>query len=84
MSLLRWDLQIISLLFMIMFYLLKEGMLVGPGRGSAAGSLVSYVLGITDVDPLKYRLMFERFLNKERVSMPDIDVDFLIIKDRSY
>jgi len=54
----------------------KEGMLVGPGRGSAAGSLVSYVLGITDVDPLKYGLMFERFLNKERVSMPDIDVDF--------
>lgn len=49
---------------------------VGPGRGSAAGSVVSYALGITDVDPLKYGLIFERFLNLERVSMPDIDVDF--------
>jgi len=49
---------------------------VGPGRGSAAGSLVSYVLGITDIDPLKYDLLFERFLNPERVSMPDIDIDF--------
>ncbi len=50
--------------------------LVGPGRGSAAGSLVSYSIGITDVDPLKYDLLFERFLNPERVTMPDIDVDF--------
>ena len=49
---------------------------VGPGRGSAAGSLISYALGITDVDPLKYSLLFERFLNPERVSMPDIDIDF--------
>jgi len=49
---------------------------VGPGRGSAAGSIVSYALGITDVDPLKYSLLFERFLNPERVSMPDIDIDF--------
>ncbi len=49
---------------------------VGPGRGSAAGSMVAYVLGITDVDPLKYGLLFERFLNPERVSPPDIDVDF--------
>ena len=49
---------------------------VGPGRGSAAGSLVSYCLGITDLDPIKYSLIFERFLNPERVSMPDIDVDF--------
>jgi DNA polymerase-3 subunit alpha len=49
---------------------------VGPGRGSAAGSLVSFALGITDVDPLKYGLLFERFLNPERVSMPDIDIDF--------
>ena len=49
---------------------------VGPGRGSAAGSLVSYVLGITNVDPIKYELIFERFLNPERVSMPDIDIDF--------
>lgn len=50
--------------------------LVGPGRGSAAGSLVAYVLGITNVDPLQYDLLFERFLNPERVSMPDIDIDF--------
>ncbi|MFA5100418.1 MAG: DNA polymerase III subunit alpha, partial [Candidatus Omnitrophota bacterium] len=49
---------------------------VGPGRGSAAGSIVSYLLGITDIDPLKYNLLFERFLNPERVSMPDIDIDF--------
>ncbi|NLM17871.1 MAG: DNA polymerase III subunit alpha [Candidatus Riflebacteria bacterium] len=49
---------------------------VGPGRGSAAGSIVAYLLGITDVDPLKYGLLFERFLNPERISMPDIDVDF--------
>ncbi|MDA0684356.1 MAG: DNA polymerase III subunit alpha [Bacteroidetes bacterium] len=52
------------------------GVSVGPGRGSAAGSLVAYVLGITNVDPLKYDLLFERFLNPERVSMPDIDIDF--------
>ncbi len=54
----------------------EEGIPVGPGRGSAAGSLVSYALGITNVDPLKYGLIFERFLNPERVSMPDIDIDF--------
>ncbi len=53
-----------------------RGILVGPGRGSAAGSLVSYVIGITNVDPLKYDLLFERFLNPDRVSMPDIDIDF--------
>jgi len=53
-----------------------NGILVGPGRGSAAGSLVSYSIGITDVDPLKYDLLFERFLNPERITMPDIDVDF--------
>jgi len=52
------------------------GISVGPGRGSAAGSLVSYALGITNVDPLKYDLLFERFLNPDRVSMPDIDIDF--------
>jgi DNA polymerase-3 subunit alpha len=52
------------------------GIMVGPGRGSAAGSIVSYALGITNVDPLKYDLLFERFLNPDRVSMPDIDVDF--------
>ncbi len=54
----------------------KMGVAVGPGRGSAAGSLVSYALGITNVDPLKYDLLFERFLNPDRVSMPDIDIDF--------
>ena len=53
-----------------------RGIPVGPGRGSAAGSLVAYALGITDIDPLKFDLLFERFLNPERVSMPDIDVDF--------
>lgn len=57
-------------------YAKKQGIFVGPGRGSAAGSLVSYCLGITDIDPLKYDLLFERFLNPERVSMPDIDIDF--------
>ncbi len=57
-------------------YAKKNGILVGPGRGSAAGALLSYALGITNVDPLKYDLLFERFLNPERVSMPDIDIDF--------
>ncbi|MEE0955592.1 MAG: DNA polymerase III subunit alpha [Eubacterium sp.] len=54
----------------------QHGIMVGPGRGSAAGSIVSYTLDITELDPLKYNLLFERFLNPERVSMPDIDVDF--------
>lgn len=54
----------------------KSGILVGPGRGSAASSLVSYCLNITTIDPIKYDLLFERFLNPERVSMPDIDIDF--------
>ena len=54
----------------------RSGIYVGPGRGSAAGSLVCYALGITNVNPLKYNLLFERFLNPERVSMPDIDIDF--------
>ncbi len=57
-------------------YARDHGIPVGPGRGSAAGSIVSYALGITQLDPLKYNLLFERFLNPERVSMPDIDVDF--------
>lgn len=57
-------------------YAREQGIIVGPGRGSAAGSLVSYTLGITKLDPIKYDLLFERFLNPERVSMPDIDVDF--------
>ncbi|PIS41520.1 MAG: DNA polymerase III subunit alpha, partial [Candidatus Kerfeldbacteria bacterium CG08_land_8_20_14_0_20_42_7] len=54
----------------------ERGIAVGPGRGSAAGSIVSYILGITDLDPIQYGLMFERFLNPERISMPDIDLDF--------
>ncbi len=58
-------------------YARSNGILVGPGRGSAAGSLVSYALGITEVDPLKFDLQFERFLNKARKSMPDIDIDFM-------
>jgi DNA polymerase-3 subunit alpha len=57
-------------------YAKEQGISHGPGRGSAAGSLASYVLGITDIDPLKYGLIFERFLNPERVSLPDIDIDF--------
>ena len=57
-------------------YARTRGIMVGPGRGSAAGSIVSYCLGITSIDPIKYQLLFERFLNPERVSMPDIDVDF--------
>lgn len=58
----------------------EHGIVVGPGRGSAAGSLVSYVLGITDIDPLKYDLLFERFLNPERIQMPDIDIDFTDVR----
>ncbi len=54
----------------------KQGYSVGPGRGSAAGSIVAYLTGITQIDPLKYNLLFERFLNPERVTMPDIDIDF--------
>ncbi|NLP36071.1 MAG: DNA polymerase III subunit alpha [Firmicutes bacterium] len=57
-------------------YAHRSGIPVGPGRGSAAGSIVAYSLGITNIDPLKYNLLFERFLNPERVSMPDIDIDF--------
>jgi DNA polymerase III subunit alpha len=66
--------------FLIVFdfvrYAKTHDILVGPGRGSAAGSLVSYCLGITDVDPIEYDLLFERFLNPERITMPDIDMDF--------
>ncbi|MFC1622933.1 DNA polymerase III subunit alpha [Patescibacteria group bacterium] len=54
----------------------EQGIVVGPGRGSAAGSFVSYLIGITDIDPIKYDLLFERFLNPERISMPDVDMDF--------
>src|SRR5512139_1127913 len=86
---LRMELQVIRKMgyasyFLIVWdfiiYAKNKGIPVGPGRGSAAGSLVAYSLGITEIDPLKYRLLFERFLNPERVSMPDIDVDFC--KDR--
>src|SRR2546421_7642989 len=59
-------------------YAKEHGIPVGPGRGSSAGSLVAFCLGITDIDPLKYNLFFERFLNPERVSMPDIDIDFCV------
>ena len=57
-------------------YAKTHGIPVGPGRGSAAGSLISYLIGITDINPLRYGLLFERFLNPERISMPDIDIDF--------
>ena len=82
---LRYELSVIEKMgfadyFLIVYdYVLfakKHGILVGAGRGSAVGSLVSYSLGITDVDPLEYHLLFERFLNPERVTMPDIDIDF--------
>src|SRR6185436_5841097 len=59
-------------------YAKSNGIAVGPGRGSAAGSIIAYSLRITDVDPLRYDLLFERFLNAERVSMPDIDIDFSV------
>ncbi|GGA81991.1 DNA polymerase III subunit alpha [Ornithinibacillus halotolerans] len=58
----------------------ENGIMVGPGRGSSAGSIVAYCLGITDVDPMKYNLLFERFLNPERITMPDIDIDFSDIR----
>lgn len=82
---LKYELSIISKLnfcnyFLVVWdyvkYAKKNGIMVGPGRGSAASSLVSYSLGITDIDPLKYNLLFERFLNPNRVTMPDIDIDF--------
>ena len=58
----------------------ENGIRVGPGRGSAAGSLVAYCLGLTNIDPIRYKLIFERFLNPERVSMPDIDTDFCVVR----
>lgn len=61
-------------------YARSQSIPVGPGRGSAAGSIVAYLLGITDIDPLRYSLLFERFLNPERVTMPDIDVDFCYVR----
>jgi DNA polymerase-3 subunit alpha len=82
---LKYELEIIDKMgfndyFLVVYDFVKyaktHSIMVGPGRGSAAGSLVSYCLGITDVDPIKYNLFFERFLNPERVTMPDIDIDF--------
>ena len=82
---LKYELDIINKMgfcnyFLVVYdyvkYAKDNGILVGPGRGSAAGSLVSYCLNITAVDPIKYDLLFERFLNPERISMPDIDIDF--------
>ena len=82
---LQHELSIISQMGYVDYFLIvwdfirfakENGIMVGPGRGSAAGSIVSYSLGITNIDPLKYELLFERFLNPERVSMPDIDIDF--------
>ncbi len=60
----------------LIHYAKTHDVMVGPGRGSSAGSLVSYLLGITTIDPIKFNLLFERFLNPERVTMPDIDIDF--------
>ena len=86
---LRYEIDVISQMGYCDYFLIvadyvkfakENNILVGPGRGSAAGSLVSYLLGITMIDPLKYDLLFERFLNKERVTMPDIDIDFEDIK----
>ena len=57
-------------------YAKSQGIPVGPGRGSGAGSILAYAVGITNIDPMKYNLLFERFLNPERISMPDFDVDF--------
>ena len=82
---LKYELSIISKMDFCNYFLVvwdyvkfakKNNILVGPGRGSAASSLVSYCLGITDIDPLKYDLLFERFLNPDRITMPDIDIDF--------
>lgn len=82
---LKYELSVIENMGFVDYFLIvwdvihfarKNGIPVGPGRGSAAGSLVSYCLRITDIDPIKYNLFFERFLNPERVSMPDIDMDF--------
>ena len=82
---LRYELDVITGMGYVDYFLIvwdfihyakQNGIMVGPGRGSGAGSIVAYSLGITMLDPLKYQLLFERFLNPERVSMPDIDVDF--------
>lgn len=73
----QWDLfDYFLIVWDFIKYARDHGISVGPGRGSAAGSVVSYTLGITNIDPLRYDLLFERFLNPERVTMPDIDIDF--------
>ena len=81
----KYELEIIEKMGFASYFLIvwdfvnwakKNGIIVGPGRGSAAGSIVSYCLNITSIDPIKYKLMFERFLNPDRISMPDIDLDF--------
>ncbi|MFC1612547.1 DNA polymerase III subunit alpha [Patescibacteria group bacterium] len=86
---LEWELETIDKMGYASYFLIvqdfigyakREGIVVGPGRGSAAGSIVSYSLGVTDLDPLHYKLLFERFLNPDRISMPDIDMDFADIK----
>lgn len=86
---LNYELKIINEMGFVDYFLIvydyvlyakRHDILVGPGRGSAAGSLVSYSIGITEIDPLKYNLLFERFLNPERITMPDIDVDFDALK----
>ncbi|HEX2946415.1 MAG TPA: DNA polymerase III subunit alpha [Clostridia bacterium] len=86
---LEYELQVIRQMgyvdyFLIVWDFIKyskdNGIMVGPGRGSAAGSLTAYCLGITSIDPLKYNLLFERFLNPERVTMPDIDIDFCYVR----
>lgn len=82
---LNFELEVINKMGYVDYFLIvwdyisfakSRGIAVGPGRGSAAGSIASYCMGITDIDPIKYQLIFERFLNPERVTMPDIDVDF--------
>ncbi len=84
---LEYELSVISKMGFVNYYLIvwdfiryakSQGIPVGPGRGSGAGSLAAYCIGITSIDPLKYNLLFERFLNPERVSMPDFDIDFCV------
>jgi len=86
---LEWELETINKMGFASYFLIvqdfvnyakSEGIVVGPGRGSAAGSIVAYSLNITDLDPIHYKLLFERFLNPDRISMPDIDMDFADIK----
>lgn len=81
----EYEMSVISKMGYVDYYLIvwdfinyakSQGIPVGPGRGSGAGSIIAYAIGITDIDPIKYNLLFERFLNPERISMPDFDVDF--------